>query len=288
MVFSSLLFLFRYLPIVLVLYYILPRAYRNAILFFMSLLFYAWGEPKFVLIMLFSIFANYGYGLLADFSNKKENVLLGRLNIVITVVFNLSILGLYKYYDFVIININMIFSSHFVLRNITLPIGISFFTFQAMSYVFDVYLKRGKVQKNPLNLILYISFFPQLIAGPIVRYKTISEQIMNRKENLALFSSGTTRFLEGLCKKVLLANSLAIIADRAFNYKDYTELPASFAILGIISYTLQIFYDFSGYSDMAIGLGRMFGFEFLENFNYPYISHSVSEFWRRWHISLSS
>lgn len=264
------------------------RMLKNICLTIFSLFFYAWGEPKFVLIMLFSIFANYGYGLLADFSNKKENVLLGRLNIVITVVFNLSILGLYKYYDFVIININMIFSSHFVLRNITLPIGISFFTFQAMSYVFDVYLKRGKVQKNPLNLILYISFFPQLIAGPIVRYKTISEQIMNRKENLALFSSGTTRFLEGLCKKVLLANSLAIIADRAFNYKDYTELPASFAILGIISYTLQIFYDFSGYSDMAIGLGRMFGFEFLENFNYPYISHSVSEFWRRWHISLSS
>lgn len=290
MLFSSLVFLFFFLPAVLAVYYLFcrTRKLKNICLTIFSLFFYAWGEPKFVLVMLFSIIANYAFGLLADFSHKKKNILIGRLSIILTAVFNLSLLGFFKYLDFTINNLNFVFGTQISLQNIALPIGISFFTFQAMSYVFDVYLKRGSVQKNPLNIVLYISFFPQLIAGPIVRYETISKQIMDRKENLALFSSGITRFIEGLAKKVLLANPLAIIADKAFGFNNYTELPASFAILGILAYTLQIFYDFSGYSDMAIGLGQMFGFQFFENFNYPYMANSVSEFWRRWHISLGS
>ena len=205
-----------------------------------------------------------------------------------TIIINLSILFIFKYLMFTLTNINNIFGSNLSVPNITLPIGISFFTFQAISYVIDVYRKNGEVQKNPLNVALYIAFFPQLIAGPIVRYETIAKQIKSRQETFDDFASGVCRFMVGLGKKVLLSNTLAIVADNAFNMNSINELSLSMAWLGAIAYTFQIYYDFSGYSDMAIGLGKMFGFSFLENFNYPYISKSISEFWRRWHISLGS
>ena len=205
-----------------------------------------------------------------------------------TIIINLSILFIFKYLMFTLTNINNIFGSNLSVPNITLPIGISFFTFQAISYVIDVYRKNGEVQKNPLNVALYIAFFPQLIAGPIVRYETIAKQIKSRQETFDDFASGVCRFMVGLGKKVLLSNTLAIVADNAFNMNSINELSVSMAWLGAIAYTFQIYYDFSGYSDMAIGLGKMFGFSFLENFNYPYISKSISEFWRRWHISLGS
>ena len=204
------------------------------------------------------------------------------------IIINLSILFIFKYLMFTLTNINNIFGSNLSVPNITLPIGISFFTFQAISYVIDVYRKNGEVQKNPLNVALYIAFFPQLIAGPIVRYETIAKQIKSRQETFDDFASGVCRFMVGLGKKVLLSNTLAIVADNAFNMNSINELSVSMAWLGAIAYTFQIYYDFSGYSDMAIGLGKMFGFSFLENFNYPYISKSISEFWRRWHISLGS
>ncbi|MDL2237176.1 MBOAT family protein [Christensenellaceae bacterium OttesenSCG-928-K19] len=288
MLFSSLIFLFAFLPAVLFLYFVVfrKRKARNILLLLASLFFYAWGEPKFVFVMVLSIFVNYGLGLLVHRANgvkKKE-----RAVIVLTVILNLSLLVYCKYLDFAIININFLLGTDIALRNVVLPIGISFFTFQAMSYVFDVHRGKGKVQKNPLNVALYISFFPQLIAGPIVRYETIAEQIDDRKESMMLFSEGTKRFIIGLAKKVLLANSLALVADKAFDMPEYSGLSSGFALLGAITYTLQIYYDFSGYSDMAIGLGKMFGFQFLENFNYPYVSNSISEFWRRWHISLST
>lgn len=210
------------------------------------------------------------------------------LLLCMNIIINLSILFIFKYLMFTLTNINNIFGSNLSVPNITLPIGISFFTFQAISYVIDVYRKNGEVQKNPLNVALYIAFFPQLIAGPIVRYETIAKQIKSRQETFDDFASGVCRFMVGLGKKVLLSNTLAIVADNAFNMNSINELSVSMAWLGAIAYTFQIYYDFSGYSDMAIGLGKMFGFSFLENFNYPYISKSISEFWRRWHISLGS
>lgn len=234
--------------------------------------------------MIASILGNYILGLLVDKYREK-----GKFILVLTCIFNLGILFVFKYLNFVIRNINNILEKDFNTYNIVLPIGISFFTFQALSYVVDVYRKDAEVQKNPLYLGLYISFFPQLIAGPIVRYTTIEDQILNRKENFTLFSNGVCRFISGMAKKVLLSNGMAIIVDRAFQLNDmYSGLPVSLAWLGSIAYTFQIYYDFSGYSDMAIGLGQMFGFKFLENFNFPYVSKSIGEFWRRWHISLGT
>ena len=303
MVFSSTIFLFAFLPITLCGYYLLDRRFKNGFLLLMSLLFYAWGEPKFVFVMIGSILVNYFFALLIDRNLKQAEKLSeyttgqqykGRAKayLVLMVAANLSLFFVYKYLDFAIRNINtlggLLGAQPIPLRNITLPIGISFFTFQAMSYVFDVYNRKGEVQKNPLNVALYVAFFPQLIAGPIVRYETVAKEIRFRKENLPDFSAGVKRFVIGLAKKVIISNSVAIIADRAFGYTDFSELSVAFAWLGSISYTLQIYYDFSGYSDMAIGLGLMFGFHFDENFNYPYVSKSVSEFWRRWHISLGS
>lgn len=286
MLFSSSTFIFLFLPIVLFVYYVFLRKNRflqNVFLLLASLVFYAWGEVAFVFVMIASIIANYFFGL---FVSKAKNSSTKRLSLILSIIFNLSILFVFKYLAFSLTNINALFGTGITVPDIALPIGISFFTFQAMSYVIDVY--RGEeVQKNILNVGLYISFFPQLIAGPIVRYQTVALQIQNRKESFDDFSDGVCRFIIGMGKKVLLANSLAVVADAAFN-GNISDTSASFAWLGAIAYTMQIFFDFSGYSDMAIGLGRMFGFRFLENFNYPYISTSITEFWRRWHISLGT
>ncbi len=287
MVFSSTTFLFLFLPAVLILYYnpiIKNRVFRNAILIASSIFFYAWGEPFFVLLMLASIMLNWLFGLgVAKF--KDSSLPKAKLFVALSVVVNLGLMFVFKYLTFALENINAIFSSDLDTLNIALPIGISFFTFQAMSYVIDVYRGNGVVQKNPFNVALYISFFPQLIAGPIVRYQTIADQINCRKENFNDFSDGVYRFMLGFCKKVLIANNVASVADEIFGS---SEISVATAWIGAIAYTLQIFFDFAGYSEMAIGLGKMFGFHFLENFNYPYISKSVSEFWRRWHISLGS
>ena len=285
MLFSSSVFLFLFLPVVLLVYYLPLRRWRqgqNVFLLLASLGFYAWGEPWFVLVMLGSILANYGFGLWVDACKRAGRTCAPPL--VTALAVNLGILFVFKYLTFTLGILNRL-GAAFVIPGIELPIGISFFTFQALSYVLDVHRDRGEVQRSPLKVGLYISFFPQLIAGPIVKYETVAQQIDHRKEIWADFSAGCSRFIVGLGKKVLLSNQLAVVADRAFGQGD--GLSASFAWLGALCYTLQIYYDFSGYSDMAIGLGKMFGFHFLENFNYPYISRSITEFWRRWHISLS-
>lgn len=289
MLFSSLIFLIVFLPAVLAIYYLPLRRFRaaqNVFLLLSSLFFYAWGEPRFVLVMMLSILANWIFGLLVN--RSRESKLLSRAVIVLMLVFNLSIIFIFKYLMFAMGIVNSVFGAGLQIPEIALPIGISFFTFQAISYVVDVYRGRGAVQKNLLNVGLYISFFPQLIAGPIVRYQTIAEQIHGRKESREKFEQGVSRFIVGLCKKILIANNCALVANHGFYQIPAGNGSLALAWLSAIAYTLQIYYDFSGYSDMAIGLGRMFGFDFLENFNYPYISRSVSEFWRRWHISLGS
>ena len=288
MIFASNLFIFVFLPIVLILYYSIPNIkYRNTILLLSSLGFYWYGEPRFVFIMLLSIVINYFIGLLIDKNRTKKK--LSKFLLSLSVIYNLGLLFIYKYLIFTLSIINSIFPSHIKLPNIVLPIGISFFTFQILSYVIDVYTKKAHVQKNILNLALYISFFPQLIAGPIVRYNVIEEQIVKRKGSLDLFLEGIKRFIIGLGKKVVIANTMGYTADYIFKSNISTD-GVSFALvwLGAICYTFQIYYDFSGYSDMAIGLGKMFAFNFEENFNYPYISKSITEFWRRWHISLGT
>lgn len=290
MLFSSTIFLYLFLPIVLFFNFIVFRKSRllqNIFLLFASLFFYAWGEPKFVLVMMASIVVNWFFGLII--SKKRDNKTISKLIIALDVVFNLSLLFVFKYLTFAGNVFNDITGMNLSIPSIALPIGISFFTFQAMSYVIDVYRQKGEVQTNILYVGLYISFFPQLIAGPIVRYETIAYEIKNRKEAVDDFFNGFARFVVGLSKKVLLANSFAILADQAFDSaKNGDSISVMFSWLGAIAYTLQIFFDFSGYSDMAIGLGRMFGFHFLENFDYPYISTSITEFWRRWHISLGT
>lgn len=285
MLFSSLVFLFVFLPSVLLVYYITPTKLKNFVLLIFSLFFYAYGEPRSLVVMLFSIFMNYLLGLLVDkyrSDKSKANVVL-----TLTTVGNLAVIGYYKYTDFFIQNFNSLLGVSIPLQHIIMPIGISFFTFHGMSYVFDIYRGKGKVQKNPLNVALYISLFPQLVAGPIVRYETVADHVNKREVTLDKFTSGIERFIFGLSKKVLIANSMGLIADQVFAVPA-SQLSVLLAWVGILAYTAQIYFDFSGYSDMAIGLGRMFGFEFLENFNYPYISRSITEFWRRWHISLST
>ena len=289
MLFSSLSFIFLFLPMVLILYYGVFRHRRpaqNMLLLFASLGFYAWGEPWFVLLLLLSIAGNWVLGLWMATVRRNERT--SRAAITLTLVFNLSFLFVFKYLAFTVNNLNRLFGLSLEAARVVLPIGISFFTFQAISYVLDIYYERGTVQRNPLNVGLYIVFFPQLIAGPIIRYETVSDQIMNRKESLGDFAHGVTRFLIGFSKKILLANNFAILADDAFRMLGYSGLSTAYAWMGILAYALQIYFDFSGYSDMAIGLGKMFGFHFPENFSYPYISRSISEFWRRWHISLGS
>lgn len=294
MVFSSIIFLFYFLPIVLLGYYSLgfSRSCQNIWLFVASIFFYAWGEPIYVAILLISIIFNYIMGLMVS-RLRDKNDKFAKCMVFITCVINLSNLFVFKYLGFVIDSINELLGYEFITFNkLYMPIGISFFTFQALSYVVDIYRRETEAQKNPILVGLYIAFFPQLVAGPIVRYKTVAEQILNRKFNINKFTSGICRFTVGLSKKVLLSNNLAIIVDNIYKLTQTGDnlysVSVSMAWLGTIAYTLQIYMDFSGYSDMAIGLGQMFGFEFEENFNYPYITRSIGGFWRRWHISLST
>lgn len=256
------------------------------VLLVFSLGFYAYGEPKYIFMMLASILINYIFGFWVEQTRKYQPGFC-RLAVTLSVVVNLAILIYFKYTGFFISNINAISGLNLLVPKIIMPIGISFFTFQGMSYVFDVFFGYAKAQKNPLNVALYISLFPQLIAGPIVRYETVAEEINHRNESRSEMASGIIRFIFGLGKKILLANSMGLIADTVFA-KAPNDMAVSLAWVGMIAYSLQIYFDFSGYSDMAIGLGRIFGFHFLENFNYPYISCSITEFWRRWHISLST
>ena len=285
MLFSSNIFLWSFLPIVLIGNYLIKHKYSNIFLLIASLIFYAWGEPVYIILMFFSIFINWLSGLSID---RVKTVINKKLILVSCIVVNILLLGYFKYYDFLVQSFNKLMGAEIIAaRQIALPIGISFFTFQALSYVIDLYRGNCKVQKNILNLALYVSFFPQLIAGPIVRYKDIDEQINNRETNIVGFGIGFRRFLYGLGKKVIISNCMAQIADSIFS-ANIAELSTVAAWLGAIAYMMQIYYDFSGYSDMAIGLGKIFGFDFLENFNYPYLSQSIREFWQRWHISLGT
>ena len=285
MVFSSLLFLFCYLPIVLATYYIIPRSWRNAFLFFASLFFYAWGEPVYIIIMLVSTIFDYCNGLLLGlFEGQKRKQ---QAVVAMAVIGNLAILGFFKYADFVLQNVNLLLGWNIPLLNIPLPIGVSFYTFQTMSYSIDVYRKEAPIQRNILSFGAYVVLFPQLIAGPIVRYKDIAEALDHRVENLGRFTEGIERFMVGLVKKVLLANNIGLLWDKV-KLLPLSEQSVLTSWLGILAFTFQIYFDFSGYSDMAIGLGKMLGFDFPENFNFPYISKSITEFWRRWHISLGT
>ena len=284
MVFSSTIFLCVYLPLVLLGYYICPKKGRNLFLLIASLVFYAWGEPKYVFLMIFSILVNYIFGRLMD--KHRENKKRLKLMLVLSVVIDLGLLSVFKYTDFVITNINAIFGSSFDLLNIALPIGISFYTFQAMSYTIDVYRNDVRVQKNLIDFGMYITMFPQLIAGPIVRYADVQDQLAERSVTTADFSEGVMRFVVGLGKKVLLANQMGAVWSDIYALGG--DVSTLMAWTGAIAYTFQIYFDFSGYSDMAIGLGRMFGFKFPENFRYPYQSVSITDFWRRWHITLST
>ena len=287
MVFSSLLFLFRYLPIVLLIYFIVPRKFRNFILFIVSLIFYAWGEPVYVVLMLFSTvwdyFSGRCVGHFMEIGQKKK----ARFFVALSMVINLGLLGFFKYADFFINNINSIFGTSIAALHLALPIGISFYTFQTMSYTIDVYRGDAPVQKNIISFGTYVTLFPQLIAGPIVRYSDIAEKLNHRKESIDEFAYGTRRFMVGLGKKVLLANNIGLIWNQV-SAMTAADLSTLTAWVGVISYAFQIYFDFSGYSDMAIGLGHMFGFHFLENFDHPYESTSITEFWRRWHISLGT
>lgn len=284
MVFSSTIFLCVYLPLVLLGYYICPKKGRNLFLLIVSLVFYAWGEPKYVFLMIFSILVNYIFGRLMDKNRGRQKRM--KLLLVLSVVIDLGLLSVFKYTDFIITNVNAIFGSSFDLLNIALPIGISFYTFQAMSYTIDVYRDDVRVQKNLIDFGMYITMFPQLIAGPIVRYADVQDQLADRSVTTADFSEGVMRFVVGLGKKVLLANQMGAVWSEIYALGG--DVSALMAWTGAIAYTFQIYFDFSGYSDMAIGLGRMFGFKFPENFRYPYQSVSITDFWRRWHITLST
>jgi alginate O-acetyltransferase complex protein AlgI len=336
MVFSDIVFLFMFLPAVLLLYYISPAKLKNPVLLLMSLIFYGWGEPVYILLMLISIVMNYLFGIWIDkagkkykgagreengnaagnnekessFTEVKSRSIISRMNaaLITACVFNIGLLFVFKYLDFAIGTVNDLSGSDLKLCHMALPIGISFYTFQAMSYVIDLYrysryqvrVKAGMIEDNGkdtpdkvsanyniLDFGLYITMFPQLIAGPIVKYKDIACELKNRKETVEDFESGIMRFACGLAKKVLIANNIGKVWSEISAYQA-ADLSASTAWLGVLAFTFQIYFDFSGYSDMAIGLGRMFGFHFNENFNYPYISKSITEFWRRWHISLSA
>ena len=283
MVFSSVLFLFGFLPIVLFVYFLSHPRYRNLVLLLASLFFYAWGEPKNVLLMLASIAVNYSLGLLIESKSKGR-----KLFLILSLVFNLGMLFYFKYLNFAADIWAGITGHSLGIKDIALPIGISFFTFQIMSYVIDVYRENVPAQKSIIDLALYISLFPQLIAGPIVRYVDVEAQIKHRECSWAKAYDGATRFMIGFAKKVLIADQLAVLVDLVFDRAGVGYHSIAGHWIGAVAYALQIYYDFSGYSDMAIGLGKLFGFDFLENFNYPYISRSIQEFWRRWHISLST
>lgn len=281
MVFSSIVFLFYFLSAVMLLYYILPAKCRNTVLLVASLLFYAWGEPKYVFLMIFSALLNYSCGLLLGKTNRKKWIL------VLNIIINIGLLVYFKYTNFLVSCVTNIIGREALTLDIVLPIGISFYTFQALSYTVDVYWGKTAVQKSFVSFALYLSLFPQLIAGPIVRYNDVARQLVTRKSTGTGFMEGVTRFCAGLCKKVIIANNVGKLWSSISVY-DFTGLSLANAWLGIICFSLQLYFDFSWYSDMAIGLGKMFGFDFLENFNYPYISKSITEFWNRWHMSLSS
>lgn len=284
MVFSSLLFLFLFLPVVLLLYYCAPRRGKNFILFFVSLLFYAWGEPVYIVLMLVSTLTDFCFGLLLDNPHKAAGK--RKLIVACSVFVNLLLLSYFKYADFLIQNINALLGTTIPLTDLPLPIGISFYTFQSISYIIDVYRGTAKAQRNWIDFGTYIALFPQLVAGPIVKYSTIAEQLQHRNETIAMFAEGVRRFIIGLAKKVLLANNIGLLWDTVSS-SHLATMPMLTAWLGILAFAFQIYFDFSGYSDMAIGLGLMFGFRFNENFNKPYIAQSITDFWRRWHISLS-
>ncbi len=289
MVFSSLIFVFVFLPISLFAHFILPKRLKNYALLAASLVFYAWGEPTYIVLMIASIAANYLFGLLAGCERKQ---IIRKISLVSAVVFNLGMLAFFKYASFIVNGFNGFLAIFNVapingISEIALPLGISFYTFQALSYVIDVYRKKTTVQKNPFYVGLYVSLFPQLVAGPIVRYVDVAKEIEDRKVTIDGLFDGIRRFCIGIAKKVLIANNAAVIADLVFG-QNAADVSGASAWIGIIAYSIQIYFDFSGYSDMAIGMGKMLGFQFLENFNYPYISKSVKDFWRRWHISLST
>ena len=283
MIFSSPYFLFLYFPVVLTLYYISPLRWRNLVLLIANLIFYGWGGPVYVGIMFLSIFIDYTHGLLVEKYRERDR--LARWFVGQSVVFNLLLLGFFKYWDFLAESVNGLTGLGLPVLGLPLPIGISFYTFQTMSYTIDVYRRAAPVQRDPVAFGAYVTLFPQLIAGPIVQYRTVADQLKGRTESMEKFVSGIQRFSVGLAKKVLLANAIGQLWDDALAAE---QLTLTGAWLGLAAYAFQIYFDFSGYSDMAIGLGRMFGFTFLENFNYPYISRSVVEFWRRWHISLTT
>ena len=282
MLFSSIFFLFTFLPILLIVYFAVPFKYKNYVLLAASLFFYAWGEPIYVFLMIFSIAFNWAMAL----DIEKERKFGKKTTLIFTVVINLLILSFFKYYGFALDSVNALFGTNISYTALPLPIGISFYTFQAMSYIIDVYRGAPDAQRSPLKFGLYLSLFPQLIAGPIVKYKDIATELDKREISPELIGKGSARFIIGLAKKVIIANNMGALHTEILSQSSNSSVLASW--FGVAAYTLQIYFDFSGYSDMAIGLGKVFGFNFMENFNYPYISKSVTEFWRRWHISLST
>lgn len=285
MLFSSIVFLFTFLPAVVILYYLLPVRFRNVILLLASLVFYAWGEPVYLFLMLLSILFNYFSGL--DIARNLQDKRAAKRSLVFNLIINLAVLGFFKYEGFVLDTLNGILPVHISYHALPLPIGISFYTFQILSYIIDVYRGNVKVQTNLLNFALYVTMFPQLIAGPIVQYADVDEQLASREVSRTKFGEGSMYFIRGLAKKVLLANTSGMIFTEVSGLAK-GNIAVMTAWLGAFAYMFQIYFDFSGYSDMVIGLGKMFGFEFNMNFNYPYVSKSITEFWRRWHISLSS
>ena len=284
MVFSSLVFMFAYLPITLLAYYLVPRQGRNIFLFIVNLIFYGWGEPRLVLLMVFNIFFNYIGGWLVD--KYRADAKKKKLFLILTCVLDIGILAVFKYTGMITETLNMLPFLNIPELQISLPIGISFYTFQTMSYVIDVYRDDAPVSKSFINFGTYVALFPQLIAGPIVRYRDVAEQLVNRRETLEMFTRGVKLFMVGLAKKVIIANTMGTLTTNIFATTDENGVVGTW--VGMIAYTFQIYFDFSGYSDMACGLGNMLGFEFLKNFNYPYIAKSITDFWRRWHISLST
>ena len=285
MIFSSIPFLFFFFPLFILLYFTLPFKYKNHILLLFSLIFYAWGEPIYILLMIFSSIVDFING--KNIEKYKDDNKKKKIYLIISIIINISLLGFFKYADFFIKVINNILYLDIPLLNLGLPIGISFFTFQTMSYSIDVYRGDVKAEKDFLTFMTYVCMFPQLIAGPIVRYETVSSELHKRDINFKKFADGFTRFLRGLFKKVLIANNIGLLFT-LITSSEVNDISIMTGVLAIVSYAFQIYFDFSGYSDMAIGMGNMCGFTFLENFNYPYISKSITEFWRRWHISLSS
>lgn len=282
MIFSSIPFVFFFLIIFFALYFIVPKKFKNVVLLIFSLIFYAWGEPIYIILMLFSSIVDYFNGrMIEKYQNKKK------IFLILSIIVNISLLGFFKYADFLITNINMLFNTDFRMLYLNLPIGISFYTFQTMSYSIDVYRGKVKAERNFVNFMTYVSMFPQLIAGPIVRYEDISKELKEREITYEKISDGFFRFIQGLFKKVLIANNVGIIFD-SISGLELENISVFSAWLSVIAFTLQIYFDFSGYSDMAIGLGKMMGFSYPENFNYPFIAKSITEFWRRWHMSLST